>query len=255
MLPYRGTRRGGIGGSLTATHEQPPLLPRSLPGRWSSRAGARAGAGQSTPSLRTVRHRPRTAATAVSTRTLRHSAPVCPPDGGATACTLRPSTSSGSPGGGVPAPISGRCRLRPGGPCGHDAHSAEPPSRDRILPGITIGDHIDLAGLANGFHTLAVLAALRGRSNPADGTANLRVPRRRTARVVPEHRPPLACSSGSSRGRALACQVDVRVHGGFLIAPGTTTHHGTHTPVGDAWEPAPLPATCPWPVCSNPASR
>ncbi|MGW7729431.1 bifunctional DNA primase/polymerase [Streptomyces canus] len=126
-----------------------------------------------------------------------------------------------------------------------DAHSAAPPSRHRILPGITIGDHIDLAGLANGFHTLAVLAALRGRPNPADDTATLRV---RTPsgglhvwyRSTDNRR--WQCSSGSSQGRALAWQVDVRAHGGYIIAPGTTTRHGTYTPLGDAREPTPLPA-------------
>jgi hypothetical protein len=109
-----------------------------------------------------------------------------------------------------------------------DAHSSQPPSRDRILPGIPIADHINLAGLANGFHTLAVLAALRGQDSPADDTTTLRVR--------------WQCSSGSSQGRALAWQVDVRAHGGYIIAPGTTTRHGTYTPLGDAREPAPLPA-------------
>jgi hypothetical protein len=56
-----------------------------------------------------------------------------------------------------------------------DAHGTEPPARDRILPGIPIGDQVDLAGLANGFHTLAVLAALRGQQSPADDTTTLRV--------------------------------------------------------------------------------
>lgn len=126
-----------------------------------------------------------------------------------------------------------------------DAHSTEPPKRDRILPGIPIGDHVNLAGLANGFHTLAVLAALRGQSSPADDATTLRV---RTPsgglhvwyRATDKHR--WQCSSGSSQGRALAWQVDVRAHGGYIIAPGTTTRHGIYTPLGDTREPAPLPA-------------
>ncbi|GAA2267375.1 hypothetical protein GCM10010145_47320 [Streptomyces ruber] len=125
-----------------------------------------------------------------------------------------------------------------------DAHPAQPPDRDRILPGIPIADHIDLTGLANGFHTLAVLAALRDRPSPADDTATLRV---RTPsgglhvwyRVADSRR--WQCSSGSSQGRALAWQVDVRAHGGYIIAPGTTTRHGTYTPVGDTRTPAVLP--------------
>ncbi|WP_435858213.1 bifunctional DNA primase/polymerase [Streptomyces umbrinus] len=126
-----------------------------------------------------------------------------------------------------------------------DAHSTEPPSRDRILPGISIADHVDLAGLANGFHTLAVLAALRGQRNPAEDITTLRVTTPSGGlhvwyRNTDNRR--WQCSSGSSQGRALAWQVDVRAHGGYIIAPGTTTRHGTYTPLGDAREPAPLPA-------------
>ncbi|MBV2353834.1 bifunctional DNA primase/polymerase [Streptomyces sp. J2-1] len=126
-----------------------------------------------------------------------------------------------------------------------DAHPTQPPSRDRILPGIRIADHIDLTGLANGFHTLGVLAALRGQPSPADDDSTLRV---RTPsgglhvwyRAADNRR--WHCSSGSSPGRALAWQVDVRAHGGYIIAPGTTTHQGGYTPVGAVREPAVLPA-------------
>ncbi|MEU5225056.1 bifunctional DNA primase/polymerase [Streptomyces toyocaensis] len=126
-----------------------------------------------------------------------------------------------------------------------DAHPTQPPSRDRILPGIPIADHVDLTGLANGFHTMAVLAALRGRPSPADDTSTLRV---RTPsgglhiwyRATGNRR--WHCSSGSGPGRALAWQVDVRAHGGYIVAPGTSTSHGTYTPVGDVREPAVLPS-------------
>ncbi|MFE6554096.1 bifunctional DNA primase/polymerase [Streptomyces sp. NPDC057746] len=126
-----------------------------------------------------------------------------------------------------------------------DAHQAQPPSRDRILPGIPIADHVDLTGLANGFHTLAVLAALRGQPSPADDQSTLRV---RTPsgglhvwyRASDNRR--WQCSSGSSTRRALAWQVDVRAHGGYIIAPGTTTEHGTYTAIGEVREPAALPA-------------
>ncbi|MFF9819042.1 bifunctional DNA primase/polymerase [Streptomyces sp. NPDC014006] len=125
-----------------------------------------------------------------------------------------------------------------------DAHPAEPPARDRILPGIPIGDHVDLTGLASGFHTLAVLAALRGQRNPAEDEATMRV---RTPsgglhvwyRVTGSRR--WLSSVGSGTGRALAWQVDIRAHGSYIIAPGTTTHSGTYTPIGDSREPAPLP--------------
>ncbi len=125
-----------------------------------------------------------------------------------------------------------------------DAHPAKPPARDRILPGIPIGDHIDLTGLANGFHTLGVLAALRSQPSPAEDASTLRV---RTPsgglhiwyRAHDDHR--WLCSAGSSTGRALAWQVDVRAHGGYIVAPGTATTAGTYTPLAGAREPAPLP--------------
>ncbi|MFJ6700863.1 bifunctional DNA primase/polymerase [Streptomyces sp. NPDC091272] len=125
-----------------------------------------------------------------------------------------------------------------------DAHPQQLPNRDRLLPGISISADVDLAGLANGFHTLAVLAALRGTTSPADDTATLRV---RTPsgglhvwyRARRSHH--WRCSTGSGPGRALAWQVDVRAHGGYIVAPGTTTRAGAYTPVGGVREPALLP--------------
>lgn len=125
-----------------------------------------------------------------------------------------------------------------------DAHSAPPPNRDRILPGITIADQVDLTGLSTGYHTLAVLAALRGVPSPAEDKSTLRV---RTPsgglhvwyRAADGRR--WQCSSGSSSGRALAWQVDVRAHGGYIIAPGATTEAGTYTPVDEIRQPTVLP--------------
>ncbi|WP_373299384.1 bifunctional DNA primase/polymerase [Streptomyces phaeofaciens] len=126
-----------------------------------------------------------------------------------------------------------------------DAHVAEPPARDRILPGIPIADHIDLTGLANGYHALAVLAALRGHPSPAEDAGTLRV---RTPsgglhiwyRATDNRR--WQCSAGSSSGRALAWQVDVRAHGGYIVVPGTTTIDGTYSAIGEVRDPAVLPA-------------
>ncbi|WP_244184600.1 bifunctional DNA primase/polymerase [Streptomyces cellostaticus] len=125
-----------------------------------------------------------------------------------------------------------------------DAHEQPLPARDRLLPGIPIAAGVNLVGLANGFHTLDVLAALRGATSPAQDDTTLRV---RTPsgglhvwyRAHTSHR--WQCSTGSGSGRALAWQVDVRAHGGYIVAPGTTTAAGTYTPVGAVREPAPLP--------------
>ncbi|MFD5191618.1 bifunctional DNA primase/polymerase [Streptomyces sp. NPDC058357] len=125
-----------------------------------------------------------------------------------------------------------------------DAHACELPDRDRLLPGVRISPGIDLTGLANGFHTLGVLAALRGAVSPAEDESTLRV---RTPsgglhvwyRNDGGHR--WQCSSGSGSGRALAWQVDVRAHGGYIVAPGTVTSAGTYRRVGPTRMPAPLP--------------
>ncbi|MEU3795569.1 bifunctional DNA primase/polymerase [Streptomyces fructofermentans] len=125
-----------------------------------------------------------------------------------------------------------------------DAHAKSLPPRDRILPGITIHDDVNLDGLEHGFHTLAMLAALRGKPDPASDEETLRV---RTPsggmhiwyRV--EGRRRFRCSAGSSAGRALAWQVDVRSHGGYIVAPGTTTDAGTYLPVGSTRTPRTLP--------------
>jgi hypothetical protein len=126
-----------------------------------------------------------------------------------------------------------------------DAHPTEPPGRDRLLPGIPIGARVNLTGLANGFHTLAVLAALRGEPSPAADTGTLRVHTPSGGlhvwyRATDNLR--WLSSVGSGKGRALAWQVDIRAHGSYIIAPGTTTRHGAYTPAGPTRDPAPLPA-------------
>ncbi|MEU9704496.1 bifunctional DNA primase/polymerase [Streptomyces sp. NPDC047981] len=127
-----------------------------------------------------------------------------------------------------------------------DAHPSPPPARARLLPGITIAQDIDVSAMTTGFHTLAVLAALRGERNPADDTGTLRV---RTPsgglhiwyRATDARR--WQCSTGSGGSRALAWQVDVRADSGYIVAPGTTTPAGTYAPLGSVRLPASLP---PW---------
>ncbi|MFC8093353.1 bifunctional DNA primase/polymerase [Streptomyces sp. NPDC057301] len=171
-----------------------------------------------------------------------------------------------------PMPSSGDviATVSPGDPVpGNKAPAADPPedlvsprdrqARDADLPiiGILSSGHAAALGgllllvpLARRkmrlaiFHTLAVLAALRGRPSPADDTTTLCV---RTPsggmhvwyRAADSRR--WQSSVGSSPGRALAWQVDIRAHGSYIIAPGTTTRHGTYTPVGHVRELAVLP--------------
>lgn len=126
-----------------------------------------------------------------------------------------------------------------------DAHSAEVPHRSQLLPGIPIHENVNLDGLASGFDTLALLAALRGQQSPADDDSTLRV---RTPSgglhawyQLPPGSPRYRSSVGSSPKVALAWQVDVRSTGGYIVTPATRTPAGAYTPVGAARLPAPLP--------------
>ncbi|MEV5878536.1 bifunctional DNA primase/polymerase [Streptomyces sp. NPDC052101] len=125
-----------------------------------------------------------------------------------------------------------------------DAHARQLPGRDSLLPGIGIADTVDLTGLANGFHTIGVLAALRGVMSPADDETTLRVRTPSGGLHVwyrGQHGHRWQCSSGSGGGRALAWQVDVRAHGGYIVAPGTVTEAGVYEVMGEVREPGPLP--------------
>lgn len=126
-----------------------------------------------------------------------------------------------------------------------DAHQASVPDRSRLLPGIPIPDAVNLTGLASGFDTLALLAAYRRQTDPAEDDNNLRV-RTPSGGLHIWYRNPhpevrLRCSAGSSPKVALAWQVDVRADGGYIVAPGTRTGQGRYEPVGPARKPAPLP--------------
>ncbi|MEU8828889.1 bifunctional DNA primase/polymerase [Streptomyces sp. NPDC048636] len=125
-----------------------------------------------------------------------------------------------------------------------DTHHGELPERSRLLPGIPIHDTVDLTGWTNGYHTLAVLAALRQVPDPATDEGTLRVHTPSGGLHIwyqeDEGRTWL-CSTGTGKGRALGWQIDVRATGGYIIAPGTTTTSGTYTPVGNCRIPAPLP--------------
>ncbi|MGW8355512.1 bifunctional DNA primase/polymerase [Streptomyces wedmorensis] len=126
-----------------------------------------------------------------------------------------------------------------------DSHAAHVPDRKRLLPGISIPDAVNLDGLASGFDTLALLAAYRQQPNPAEDNTTLRV---RTPSgglhiwyLNPEPHIRYRSSTGSSPRTALAWQVDVRAHGGYIVAPATRTPAGVYTPVGSVREPALLP--------------
>lgn len=126
-----------------------------------------------------------------------------------------------------------------------DTHPAELPERGRLLPGIPIDDRVDLTGLRSGYDTLALLAAVRRRPDPAQDTATLRV-RTPSGGLHIWYRAPLGgpairSSTGTGSRTALAWQVDVRATGGYIVAPGTRTAHGTYEALPGSRTPAPLP--------------
>ncbi|MBM9624487.1 bifunctional DNA primase/polymerase [Streptomyces zhihengii] len=127
-----------------------------------------------------------------------------------------------------------------------DAHAAQVPARARLLPGIPIPDRVNLDGLASGFDTLALLAAYRREQNPAEDATTLRVRTPSGGMHVwytnprPEIR--YRSSTGSSLKAALAWQVDIRAHGGYIVAPTTRTSAGSYLPLGAVRRPASLPA-------------
>lgn len=125
-----------------------------------------------------------------------------------------------------------------------DTHLEQLPNRSRLLPGVPVQDTVDLTGWTNGFHTLAVLAALREAPDPATDEQTLRVRTPSGGMHIwyrEEEGRTWLCSTGTGKGRALGWQIDVRATGGYIIAPGTTTTSGTCIPVGACRTPAPLP--------------
>ncbi|MFI5857225.1 bifunctional DNA primase/polymerase [Streptomyces parvulus] len=125
-----------------------------------------------------------------------------------------------------------------------DAHASKHPQRDRLLPGIPIHPSIDLTGLENGFHTLALLAAYRRQPNPCHDDTTLRVETASGGMHIWYSLPAdlrLRSSRGADATTALAWQVDVRANKGYVVAPFTCTSKGTYRPLGTVRDPAPLP--------------
>ncbi|WP_275884396.1 bifunctional DNA primase/polymerase [Streptomyces sp. FXJ1.172] len=126
-----------------------------------------------------------------------------------------------------------------------DAHQAPFPDRAHLLAGIPIPEQVRLDGLASGFDTLALLAAYRGETSPAEDGNTLRV-RTPSGGLHVWYRNPdssvrYRCSTGSARHTALAWQVDVRADGGYIVAPGTRTPRGVYRAEGTTRHPAVLP--------------
>ncbi|WP_406841922.1 bifunctional DNA primase/polymerase (plasmid) [Streptomyces sp. AHU1] len=126
-----------------------------------------------------------------------------------------------------------------------DAHASQVPDRSRLLPGIVIGPQVNLDGLATGFDTLALLAALRRQPDPTKDDTTLRVQTPSGGLHIWYRNPApqirYRSSTGSSPRTALAWQVDVRADNGYIVAPTTRTPAGTYRRIGTCRQPAPLP--------------
>lgn len=124
-----------------------------------------------------------------------------------------------------------------------DAHAQIPPQRHEVLPGIAIHETIDLRGLSNGYHSLALLAALRGQQDPAldENTLRVRTPSGGLHVWYDASDAPRLRSSVGRGGRGLVWQVDVRAVGGYVVAPGTRIRTGSYERVGECSTPAVLP--------------
>lgn len=137
-----------------------------------------------------------------------------------------------------------------------DAHGGAVPPRDRILPGIPIGAHVDLTGLESGFHTLAVLAELQGQPSPVLDEDTLRVVTPSGGlhvwyRTQPGRR--MLSSTGSSstrhsRGRSM--------YGAWVATSSRRARSPPRAPTR-SWAPSARPGCCPPgspPICSAPAT-
>ncbi|MFD1277584.1 bifunctional DNA primase/polymerase [Streptomyces kaempferi] len=125
-----------------------------------------------------------------------------------------------------------------------DAHTSPLPGRESLLPGIEIHDRVDLNGLEHGLHTLALLAALRGKADPADDEHTLMVRTPSGGLHIwyrADDRRQFRSSTGSGATRVLAWHVAVRADEGYVVAPGTTTSSGTYMPIGSVRVPRRLP--------------
>lgn len=126
-----------------------------------------------------------------------------------------------------------------------DCHTDAPPSEhSHVLPAFSVPEE-RLKTVRNGLDSFRVLMQTLDGEDFSDGERTLavrtpsggmhlyfRTPRQTTWR----------CSTGGNRkGVALGWQLDVRAHGGYIIAPGNRVAAGGYEPVGACRQPARLP--------------
>lgn len=121
-----------------------------------------------------------------------------------------------------------------------DRHGGDLPAHDRILPGLTIPEDIELGSISDGLDVLAILCELRGAPllDISPRTMTVRTP---TGGLHYWYRIPEGTrwKSGSS---ALGWQLDVKAGWGYAVAPGTATAKGMYSALGESRTVAELPA-------------
>lgn len=111
-----------------------------------------------------------------------------------------------------------------------DRHGGEPPERDKILPGLSLPDDVNVSSIVDGQDVLGLLCEIRGVAplTATDTTITVRTPsggHQLWYRIV--HGTPWTPSAGK-----LGWQLDVRAGRSYGIAPGTVTPKGVYTALG-----------------------
>ncbi|MEV5279695.1 bifunctional DNA primase/polymerase [Streptomyces sp. NPDC006692] len=126
-----------------------------------------------------------------------------------------------------------------------DCHADTPPTNlSDVLPAFSVPENL-LQTIGNGLDSFRVLSHVLNGEDFTGGERTLAV-RTPSGGMHLYFRAPRQtswrCSAGGNRnGVALGWQIDVRAHGGYIIAPGTRVEAGSYEPVGGCRRPALLP--------------
>lgn len=126
-----------------------------------------------------------------------------------------------------------------------DCHADTPPAQlSDVLPSFIVPEEL-LREVRSGLDTFRVLSQVLHGEDFTDGANTLAV-RTPSGGMHLYFRTPRQtewrCSTGGNRkGVSLGWQLDVRAHGGYIIAPGTRVSSGSYEPVGPCRRPTLLP--------------
>ncbi|MER5417994.1 bifunctional DNA primase/polymerase [Streptomyces virginiae] len=127
-----------------------------------------------------------------------------------------------------------------------DCHALTPPAVvSDVLPAFSVPEE-KLRAVRDGLDNFRVLGQLLGGADFTDGSDTLTVETPSGGRHLYFRTPRQTrwrCSTGGNTGGvALGWQLDVRAHGGYIVAPGTRVASGFYAPVGACRQPTLLPS-------------